>query len=164
MEHKKNEILSFLNQTLVLFAIEILLLILFAVFFGEGAKNVSTMYQFGAKGLAITTLLQFFLSAATISLLQYIFYSEKIFKRLLVILRTTYMLTCILITHILYIIIFRWFSFDNYSAWLYFLICFIGGIVIGLLFMVFKTKLENRQYDELLNNYKKQREGADDNE
>ncbi|MFT4143877.1 MAG: hypothetical protein QM644_05425 [Mobilitalea sp.] len=164
MEHKNNAILSFLTQTLVLFAIDILLLILFAALFGEGARNVSTMYQFGSKGLATSTILQFFLSAATISLIQRIFFSEKIFKQLLVILRTTYMLICILITHIVYILLFQWFSYDDYYAWISFLTCFVGGFVLGLLFMLLKRRLENRKYDELLSNYKKQREGDTDNE
>ncbi len=162
MEQKNNAILSFLTQTLVLFAIDILLLILFATLFGEGARNASTMYQFGSKGLATSTMLQFLLSAATISLFQRFFFSEKIFKQLLVILRTTYMLICILLTHIAYILLFQWFYYDDYHAWISFLTCFVGGFILGLLFMLLKRKLENRQYDELLTNYKKQREGADD--
>jgi hypothetical protein len=164
MEHKNNDILSFLTQALVLFAIDILILILFSALFGEGARNASTIYQFGSKGLASSTLLQFFLSAATISLLQRTFFSEKIFKQLRVILRTTYMLICILLTHIAYILLFQWFYYDDYHAWISFITCFVGGFVLGLLFMLIKTKLENRQYDELLNNYKKQREGAEDDE
>lgn len=164
MEHKNNAILSFLTQTLVLYAIDILLLILFASLFGEGARNASTMYQLGSKGLATSTLLQFFLSAVTISLLQRIFFSEKIFKQLRVILRTTYMLICILLTHIAYILLFQWFYYNDYHAWISFLTCFVGGFVLGLLFMLMKTKLENHQYDELLTNYKKQREGEDDDE
>lgn len=164
MENKNNIILTFLNRTLVLFALDILMLMLFAHFVGDDAKSLSTMYQVGSIGLASSTMLQFLLSAATVSVLQLFFYSERIFKKLMTIWRATFMLICILVTHIFYIIGFGWFSFRAYYAWFAFIFCLITGFFLGILFAFIKTKIENRQYDELLTRYKEQHEGENENE
>ncbi len=164
MDSKRNNIFSFLTETFVLFAVDILLLMLLAIFFGEGAKTISPIYRLGSQGLAIPTMLQFFLAAATVAALRALFYSDKIIKNMKAIWKATLLVISIFIIHVIYIIVFRWFSFDNYYAWLLFLVFFLGGFVAGLLFMVIKTKLENRQYDKLLSQYKNQHEGDDDNE
>lgn len=164
MENKNNTIFTFLNRTLVLFSIDILMLMLLAHIVGDDARSVSTMYQLGSTGLATSSMLQFLLGAATVSALQMFFYSERIFKRLMTIWRAAFLLIGILITHIFYIIGFGWFSFKQVYAWVAFIICLIVGFFSGLLFMVIKTKIENRQYKKLLKEYKKEHEGEDDNE
>lgn len=158
MERKHNSIFQFISQTLILFAVDILMLLVFANFFGEGARSMSSLYQLGSKGLATTTMLQFLLSAACVILLKEFFYSEKIFKKLLALWRTVLMLFSILAIHLIFILIFDWFTPDNVYAWAGFFICFGGGCVFGSLFMIIKTRLESRQYDELLSNYKNQKE------
>jgi fatty acid desaturase len=109
-------------------------------------------------------MLQFFLSAATVSVIQLFFYSERIFKKLMTIWRATFMLLGILLTHIIYIVGFGWFSFRQFYAWLAFIMCLITGFFFGLLFIVIKTKIENRQYDRLLAKYKEQHEGENEHE
>ena len=161
MEVKGNYIFRFLNQVLVIFSINIIIQILLAALFGESARSMSSMYQFGSKGLASTTMLQFLLSAVTCSALMNFFFSERLFKKMLALWRIVLILLCIFFLHILYIIIFGWFTFDNYLAWIGFIICFSGGFVLSFLIMVIKTKLDNKQYDELLSHYKDQREEED---
>ncbi len=163
MEEKGNGIFRFLNEVLILFSIDILILMLIAALWGEGANSLSTIFQFGRKGLSSVTMLQFLLSSVTIVLLRYFFYSEKIFKSLRTIYRITFMLIGILISLIIYILLCGWFAMDDIYAWIGFLICFVGGFTLGLLIMVLKTKLDNRQYDKLLSHYKEMRE-EDENE
>jgi len=164
MERKNNSIFQFFSQTLILFAVIILVLALFASLFGEGAKALSTLYQLGSKGLATSTMLQILLSSASAIFLKNFFYSEKLFRKLMSLWRTVLLLLSVFIINIVYILIFDWFTFDNYYAWAGFLICFGGGCFLSILFMIIKSKLESRQYDALLSNYKNKREGAEGNE
>jgi magnesium-transporting ATPase (P-type) len=158
MEHKQNPIIAFLSQTMILFAVIILILVLLASLFGDGAQELSSLYQLGSKGLATSTILQFLLSSAVIITLKNFFFSEIIFKKLLSLWRTVLSLFSILIANIIFIVIFDWFTLKNAAAWAGFLICFGGGCILGSLFMIIKTKIENKQYDNLLNSYKRKQE------
>lgn len=162
MEHKHNSFFQFINWTLILFAADILMIMFIAALFGEKTKEISTMFQFGAKGLATTTMLQFLLSASVTILLKNFFYSERISKKMMALWRTIFMLLSILLVHIAFILLFDWFYYDNKLAWAGFFICFGGGFLIGSSVMILKTKLESKRYDELLHFYKEQREGDDD--
>lgn len=162
MEHKHSTFFRFISWTLILFAMDLLMMMLLAALFGEGAKEVSTMFQFGSKGLASTTMLQFLLSACVTTLIKDFFYSERIFKHMLSLWRSIFMLLTILIFHIAFILLFGWFHYDNKLAWASFFICFGGGFVIGSTVMILKTKLESKRYDELLHFYKEQREDEED--
>lgn len=161
MEEKGSKIYRFFSQVLILFAIDILILMLLAALVGNLAQGMSSIYQFGAKGLSSITMLQFLLSSATIILLKSFFHSEKRFQRLTALQRTIFMQACILLIHILYIIVFGWFSLNNYLAWIGFLVLFAGGFALGLLVMVLKIRLDNRQYDKLLSQYKEKHEEED---
>ncbi len=163
MEHKHNAFFQFITWTLILFAANILMMMSIAALFGEQAEEMSTMFQFGSKGLASTTMLQFLLSAAVTVLLKNLFYSDLISKKMMALWRTIFMLLSILVVHIIFILLFDWFRYDNRLAWASFFICFGGGFLIGSSAMILKTKLDSRRYDELLNFYKEQRE-EDDNE
>lgn len=158
MEEKGNIVFRILNQVLIIFSIDILILMLLAALIGEDAQNASTIYQLGNKGLASTTIAQFLLSSVTITFLRNIFLSEKLFKKLNTLQRSIFMLLCILLIHILYIILFGWFSLDNITAWISFVVCFGGGFTLGLLIMLLKIKLDNRQYDKLLSQYREMHE------
>jgi hypothetical protein len=141
---------------------DILMLMLIAALFGEKTREISTMFQFGSKGLASITLLQFLLSAASINLLMNLFFSERIFKHMMALWRTIAMLLSILILHIVFILLFGWFAYNNSLGWAGFFICFGGGFLIGSTVMIIKTKLDSKRYDELLHEYKEQREEVED--
>jgi hypothetical protein len=158
MEEKGNIVFRILNQILITFSIDILILMVLATLIGDGARSMSTIYQLGSKGLASATIVQFLLSSVTIVALRNFFLSEKLFKKLKTLQRTILMVIGILLTHIVYIILFGWFALDNYLAWISFLVLFAGGFTLGVLLMLLKIKLDNRQYDELLSQYKEMHE------
>jgi hypothetical protein len=164
MASKNNSKYGFVAQTLILFAVNILLLMLFAWFVGDGAKAISPLYQMGSEGLAITTMLQFLLSSAVITALKYFFFSDLFFKKLMALWRTILMMFSVLMVSILFIIIFHWFPLNYGYAWAAFLLCFGGSCTLTSLFMIVKTKLEGKRYDELLSDYKDQHGGDDENE
>ncbi len=158
MEEKGNIVFRLLNQVLITFSIDILILMLLATLVGDEARSMSTIYQLGSKGLASATLVQFLISSVTIVFLRNVFLSEKLFKKLSTLQRTIFMVLCMLLIHIVYIILFGWFPLDNRFAWISFLVLFTGGFTMGLLIMLLKIKLDNRQYDKLLSQYKEMHE------
>lgn len=162
MDNRNQRKYSFIAQVLILFGVDILLLMILALVFGDGARQISNMFQLGSKGLALSTLLQFFLSSVVIISFKTLFFSDKLFKKLLTLWRTILMLFCILLSHILFIIIFHWFPFDNLYAWAGFLLGFGGGFIVCTAFMLIKTRLENRKYNELLTFYKDQHGGEEE--
>lgn len=160
----KNYMIRFISQTLTLFAVNILMLLALAKAFGDGAKAMSSLYQYGSSGLATSTMLQFLLSSAIIIAFKDFYFSERIFKKLMALWRTIFMLFSIFVVNIVFIYLFDWFSFENAYAWVGFILCFAGGCVLGALVMIIKTKLESKQYGELLANYKYQQERDGDDE
>lgn len=163
----KNKIIikyNFIAQVFILFAVDILFLMLLASIFGNEAKEISNLYQFGSKGLAISTMLQFLLNAVVIIFLKSLFFSGKLFKNMMTLWRTVFLLLSILVFNILFIIFFNWFPMNNVYAWTGFFLCFGGGFIISTSFMIIKTKLENKKYNELLSSYKDQHGMENDNE
>lgn len=157
MESKNQNKYGFIAQVLILFAVSILFLMMNVTIFGEEANGLSTMFQIGSKGLAISTLLQFLISSTVIIFFKTLLFSEKIIKTMMTLWRTILFLLSILLSFIMFIIIFDWFPLDNLSAWCGFFIYFGGGFIVSTTFMIVKTKLDSKKYDELLLNYKNQR-------
>ncbi len=58
---------SFIRETMYIFAFDMLILIVLAYFIGEEAREISTMFRLGSEGLALETMVQYFLSAAVIA-------------------------------------------------------------------------------------------------
>ncbi len=159
MEHTNQNKYNFLAQVFILFAFDVIFLMIIATLFGDGAKEVSKLYSLGSKGLSIQTLLQFLLSSFVVIFFKTLFFSERIFKNMLTLWRTVLMLFFILSSVILFIIIFDWFSLDNLAGWIGFSICFVIGFVGSMLFMLIKTRMENKKYNELLSDYKNNHRG-----
>lgn len=153
---------DFVSQVLILFSIDVLCLMAIGSIFGDDAKNVSTLFQFGSHGLAVSTLMQFLFCAVIIIVLKEIFSSDRIFKNMMSLWRTIFMLFSVLIVIIGFIIVFDWFKLNNYYAWIGFAICFGGGFIISTLVMIIKTRWESKKYDKLLFNYKMENLEEDD--
>ncbi|NLC18943.1 MAG: hypothetical protein GX757_06920 [Clostridiales bacterium] len=164
MNIKNKEIFDFAAQTLILFAFTILILIFLASLFGEGAKELSPLFQLGSKGLASSTIMQFLLSSAIITALKKFFFSERIFKRMMTLWRTVFMLFSIFISSVIFIIIFNWFPLDYAMGWAGFIICFGGSCIIISAFLIIKNKIESRRYTALLDDYKRKHTAINDEE
>jgi len=145
-----------ITNTLILFAISILTLILLAALFGDSAKEISPLYQMGSEGLASSTILEFLLSSAVIAVLKELYFSELIYKKLMTLWRTVLMLFSIIIASIIFIIVFEWFPPDYVMGWVGFFTCFGGSCLVISIFLIIKTKIESRRYEALLDDYKKQ--------
>ncbi len=155
MEERKT-IFDYLGQVFMLFGITLAILILLCLLFGESAKEVSTMFSLGSKGLSVSTMAQFLLVSAIIVALRFLFFTDAIIKNMPMIGRTICMIIIVLITISLFILFFGWFPVEMWQPWamffLGFTICFIiSTVVTGL-----KEKVENKKMEEALKRIKQE--------
>lgn len=151
---KKKGILGFLSQVFMLFGIIVLLMSVFAVIFGDDAKEVSTIFALGSKGLSIGILIQFLFVVAIICILRFVFMTDTIIKKMPVALRIILMFTSVITVIVGFVFAFGWFPVTEIKAWIMFVLCFIVSCVISTFVSVVSEKQENKKLEEALRRFK----------
>lgn len=151
--NRRHTFLDFLNQIFSLFGITVACLILFVVLFGEDASTVSTIFQLGSKGIAITTLLQYFLMSVMIIALRMVFFTDMFIKNASIAVRTVAMFVTIIMVIALFASIFGWFPVHMWQAWLAFLVCFSVCAAISFVISVIKERSDNKKLQDALNHF-----------
>lgn len=144
---------SFIRDTMNIFAVDILMLVAVTYFFGEEARGLSTMFQLGANGLALETIIQFFLSAAVIAGWRWLFFSQRILKNMMMLWRTLGMLFAVIVSMVGFIAVCGWFPVNNVEGWIGFIVSFAVCFGVSAGYMILKTHYQSRRYDELLKKY-----------
>lgn len=147
---------NFLKDTMLIFSVDVLVLIFLTWVFGEDAKEISTLFRLGSRGIALETLLQFFLSSVVISALRQIFFTEKIFKNMMALWRSIGMLLSVIVFISGFIAFFGWFPVDSKEGWLGFIVSFLICFLASTGVMVLKTRSQSRKYEKLLEEYQNQ--------
>ena len=154
---KKNGILGFLSQVFMLFGIIVLLMIIFAVIFGDDAKEVSTIFSLGSKGLSFETLIQFLSAIAIICVLRFVFMTDTIIKKMSVALRIILMFASVIVVIVVFVFAFGWFPVTEIRAWIMFILCFIVSCVVSTFVSVVSEKQENKKLEEALRRFKEEK-------
>ncbi len=158
MQENKTGALAFLTNFLVIFGITVLIVTVIGVLAGEESMQYSSMFKLGGAGVAYITLFQLAFADLIITILNRLFFSEKVFKTMMVMWRTIFMVFSIIAVMVVFIFIFKWFPVDFVPGWIGFFVsfgtCFVGSTVIS----VIKTKADDKKYNELLEQYKKNQE------
>lgn len=161
MKDKLLDAYKFISQVLITFSVTLLFITINGMLIGENAKELSSLFSLGNKGIAFETVLQLLLSSFIVSLLSNIFFSEKIFKNMMTIWKGILTIISIIIAIVIFVICFKWFPLDFVEAWVGFFVSFAGFLTISIVITVTKTNREAKKYDELLEKYKKrQAEGV----
>ncbi len=155
MKDKLLDIYKFISQVLIIFSVTLLFITFNGIFAGESAREYSTMFSLGSKGIAFDTVLQVLLSSIIVSLINNIFFSEKLFKNMMTLWKSVLMIVTIIIVTVIFVICFEWFPINLIEAWVGFFVSFGGFFLVSTVIMVTKTKREAKKYDELLESYKK---------
>lgn len=153
---KKNTIFDFATHIMVIWGIEMLSLCIFCPLFGEHAKDVSSMFALGSAGIPVATLLQYLTLATVITALRWLFFSDKLIKRLSVTLRSAFMLAGTFISTGMSAAIFHWFPVNQAMPWIMFFVCFSICTVVSIFLCVLKEKTENRKLQDALDRLKKE--------
>lgn len=151
---KDKTIFDFIGNAFFLFGITMALLIVFALFFGESAKEISSLFELGNKGIPLKTMAEFLLTSFLVTSMQYLFFSEKLFRYMSERKRTVCMLVSILVITSLAIWGFGWFPIDMWQPWVYFFLSFILSVAVSIGVISLKTKIENRKLEEGLERMK----------
>ena len=150
---QKNTILNFLNQVFVIFGGTVLCLMMFVFLFGEVAKNVSTIFELGSEGIAVSTLCQYLLLAVIITSLQWLFFTDRFIKRVSIAIRTVSMFVSIILVIAVSAAVFGWFPIHMWQAWLAFFICFAISAGISIAVSVLKERTDNAKLQEALERF-----------
>ena len=139
-------LVSFIKDFLELSASIILIFTILTAVLGENAGEVSSLFRLGSAGIAVESLVQLFVLAFTIRLLNFIFLTDVIIKSLSALVRYILCFGLITIFLLIFAFCFKWLS-NEPNYWLIFLACYVVSTAISILI----SNLINKQEDEKLN-------------
>lgn len=153
MDEKKT-IFGYLAQIMIVYGFAMLVMNIFCLVFGNSAKDFSSMFRLGNKGVPAETAFQFLLISAFIIGLRVIIFTDMLIKKMPIWLRTICMLISVVIIIAAFIIAFNWFPVNMWQPWAMFFICFGISFLGSYFIMTIKEKAENRQMEEALQRFK----------
>lgn len=155
MEDKKT-IFDYIAQAFLTFGISIFMLNVFCLLVGDSAKDISTIFELGKKGLSVHTTFQFFLTSIFITCSRFLFLTDIIIKNMSVLVRTICMLLLDIGIMVIFVIYCKWFPIHMWQPWLLFLLCFGSSFIVAIIIMLVKEKMENRKMEEALKKLKEE--------
>lgn len=154
---KKDTLFDYLHGIFMIYGFTVLCMCTFSMMFGEAAQGYSTLFALGNKGLGLETLLQFFLLSVIISTLKFVLFTEGIVKNLAMVARVVIMFGAVIVTIVLFVILFGWFPVNMWKPWVMFFVCFLVCAVLSTILSYVKENYENKKMEEAL---KKLKEGV----
>ena len=147
---KKFGVFDYLAQTFTIFGINVLLLNMFCLFFGESAKGYSTIFSLGNSGLSIATMLQFLLLIAILTFFRFLFMTDWLIKRLSIVPRIIFLFATAFFSTVIFIILCGWFPVDMPALWIIFIACFVISCGVSTFISYLKEKSENKKLEVAL--------------
>ncbi len=161
MEDRKT-IYDYAAQTFFLFGITVAILSVITMIFGEQAGSVSTMFALGSSGIPLSTLLQYLLSSACITLLRFLFFTDTFLKERSVALRTILMVASVILLTGFLAYLFGWFPVNNPKCWLCFFLCFCCCFIISTILSIRKEAADNHKLEKGLQKLKEEQKHGND--
>jgi len=142
MDEKKNIVSTLLQNIATTFACAII------------GSSVIIWFLSEDQGLYFPIIAQLLAFCIIVSIMEIVITSDLLFKNMLLLWRYILLLFLTLVTCGIFVIVFDWFSIDNWVAWTGLMTTLTVFFVIGTVPMIVKTKLEDRRYHKLLSDYK----------
>lgn len=150
IQENKNTIFDFMVHVMVVFAISVISICFFTSLFGKDAEEVSSIFALEEKGIPLSTVVQFFALAFMITVLKWIFFTDKIIKTLALTFRIVSMFVTVIITTAVFAALFQWFPVYMVKPWIMFFICFAICTIVSVIVSGLKEKKENEKLQEAL--------------
>lgn len=147
---RKNTIFDFMINVMVVFAISIISICLFTFLFGKEAGGVSSIFALEEKGIPLSTVIQLLLLAFIITMMRWIFFTDKIIKTLSLTFRIILMFVTVIIMIGIFAAIFQWFPVNMVKPWIMFFVCFAICAIVSVIISSLKEKKENEKLQEAL--------------
>jgi len=157
VENEKKTFSNYFTFGMTNFAVA-LLTITFVSWIVGNSKYVDEIREMGGImelagiGISYAAIGQLILFSALLTCVEFIL--NKKLKRVLLMWHYVLRLTFIIVATVIFIIVFKWFPLDSGEAWISFIGAFFICLVGGTLFMVIKTKMDDRKYGKQLLEYK----------
>jgi len=151
-------IFDYIRAVLVIFGGTIGIMNIFCLLFGEGAKEYSSMFSLGSRGLGIATTAQFFLISVIIASLRCLFFSDRILKKLTLGLRIVLTYLSVFLAIVVFVVLFDWFPIGQWQPWLGFLLCFGTSVAVSTVVAMKREKSENARMESALKRYKEEKD------
>lgn len=154
MIRENKNLLDYMAQTLIVFGVALLAITLFCFLMGDEAREYSSMFVLGSEGIPLNTVLQFLLDSACITVIRFLFFSDRVIRRMSVAKRTVGMVASVIVLTGLFAYLFGWFPIDNSMCWVSFLVSFGICFVISVAVSTLKESMDNKRLEEGLQHLK----------
>lgn len=155
MREKKN-ILDYMAQAMIGFGAAMLAITLICYLVGEEAREYSTMFALGKEGIPLKTILQLLLNAVCIMVIRFLFFSDKVIKKMSIAKRTIGMLAAVIVLIGVFAYLFGWFPINDPRCWVSFLVSFGICFIISAVVSTLKESMDNKQLEKGLQHLKEQ--------
>ena len=153
MEENKT-IFNYISQIFATYGIIVAIFIVFSLVLGNAAKDYSSLFVLGSAGLSVKTLGQLLLLAVIISLGQIFFLTDRILKKMALLLRNILFFLLVMVVIIVFAVVFRWFPVTDGRAWIGFFTSFGVCTVISVVISRLEEQAENRKMEAALEKYR----------
>jgi len=116
-----------------------------------------TGFFFVGGGLAFSTIAQLFILAVVIAFLVTVFYSDRFFKKSMLLWRYAIMMALCVVVLCACVFIFGWFPTNVWQAWVSMIVVFVVAFSTCLIPMIVKTRKEDKKLEKQLSEYKSKR-------
>ena len=119
----------------------------------EELRSVSQLFALCGEGISFTALAELLALSFIISIARCVWFSERLFKNMLMVNRITFMLISVFVIAGACSVIFGWFPVGMWQAWVGFTFSFALGTAVSFAAMAIRTKAESKEYQRILNSY-----------
>lgn len=153
MEDNKT-IFNYIGQVFATYGMILFIFIIFGSLIGDIASGYSSLFELGNQGFSIATLLQLFVLAFIITVAQVAFLTDRWIKNLSLFFRNVLFFGIVVLTIIIFVILFGWFPIDDVKSWIGFVLSFVVCTAIGVTISRMEEQAENRKMEQALNKIK----------
>lgn len=160
-----NENKKILSSTAEIFTLSMIFISIFNFILrgnSEEISKLSELFVLCGQGITFKALAELLFMAVVISLMRYLWFSDKFFKNMMMFHRITFMLISVFVLSATFSAVFRWFPFNMWQAWTGFIISFVISTLISYGAMLLRSKMESRKYQQVFNEYKNKEENRDE--
>ena len=154
MEDKKT-IFNYISQLFAIYGIVIAIFVAINLIVGNEVGSVSTLFALGSTGLSTKTLIELFVLVVIVTIDDNVFHTDLLIKNMSLIVRNILFFAVILVTIIVFAVVFGWFPLDNVLSWIGFIVSFSVCAVFSAIHMRLEENAENKKMQEALNKLKK---------
>lgn len=153
---KKHSVFTYLMQVFMIYGICNILLNIFALIFGSSAKELSSIFSLGNRGVETSICFQFLAAMFVIVGIEYLFNADFMVKLLPFVLRVVLIFGLSIGTVVVFVFAFGWFPEGEMLPWIMFGVCFLISFGISVAVSSAYERSENKKMAEALKKYKEE--------